>query len=141
MAVPKRVVSAGLVHDSKKNWPFFRDTAEKVLWPHVEAQYREAELGIELEVRTAYLKAKEKVAASALALRIESAQRMVYEVAVRAYELNQTSIREVIEAGRQLRDATAASRDALYEKDAARIEFLQAGSLMPDTRLPGRRPW
>lgn len=36
-----RVVSLGLVHDSKKNWPFFRDAAEKVLWPHVEAQYRE----------------------------------------------------------------------------------------------------
>ncbi len=41
-----RVVSLGLVHDSKKNWPFFREAAEKMLWPHVEAQYREELLGI-----------------------------------------------------------------------------------------------
>lgn len=40
------VVSLGLMHDSKKNWPFFRDAAEKVLWPRVEPQYREELLGI-----------------------------------------------------------------------------------------------
>jgi Phospholipase B len=36
-----KVVSAGLMHDSKKNWAFFRTAAETVLWPHVEQQYRE----------------------------------------------------------------------------------------------------
>lgn len=41
-----RVISVGMVHDSKKNWPFFRTAAEKVLWPHVEAQYREELKGI-----------------------------------------------------------------------------------------------
>jgi hypothetical protein len=41
-----RVVSRGLVHDSKKNWAFFREASEKVLLPHVEAQYREELQGI-----------------------------------------------------------------------------------------------
>lgn len=41
-----RVVSVGMMHDSKKNWPFFRTAAEKILWPHVEAQYREELKGI-----------------------------------------------------------------------------------------------
>jgi hypothetical protein len=41
-----RVVSAGLIHDSKKDWPFFRSASEKVLWPHIEAQYREELKGI-----------------------------------------------------------------------------------------------
>lgn len=41
-----RVVSAGLMHDSKQNWAFFRSAAETVLWPHVEDQYREELQGI-----------------------------------------------------------------------------------------------
>lgn len=41
-----KVVSTGLVHDSKKNWAFFRTTAQTVLWPHVEQQYREELTGI-----------------------------------------------------------------------------------------------
>ena len=41
-----RVVSAGMVHDTKKKWGFFRDAAQNVLWPHIEAQYREELLGI-----------------------------------------------------------------------------------------------
>ncbi len=40
------VVSAGLVHDSKKKWPFFREAAQNVLWPHIEAEYREELQGI-----------------------------------------------------------------------------------------------
>ncbi len=28
-------------HDSKRPWSFFRQTAEKILWPHIEAEYRE----------------------------------------------------------------------------------------------------
>jgi hypothetical protein len=36
-----RVISAGLVHDAKKDWRFFRKASETVLWPHIEAQYRD----------------------------------------------------------------------------------------------------
>ena len=41
-----KVVQVGMVHDSKKNWGFFRTAAEKMLWPHVEMQYREELKGI-----------------------------------------------------------------------------------------------
>lgn len=33
-------------HDTQKPWPFFREAAEKVLWPHIEQQYREELQGI-----------------------------------------------------------------------------------------------
>ncbi|MBI3667321.1 MAG: peptidase C45 [Acidobacteria bacterium] len=33
-------------HDSRRPWAFFRETAEKVLWPHVEQQYREELQGV-----------------------------------------------------------------------------------------------
>ena len=36
-----RVISYNLTTDSKKDWRFFRETAEKVLWPRVEDEYRE----------------------------------------------------------------------------------------------------
>ena len=42
----KRVIQFGITHDSKKDWQFFRKAAEQVLWPHVEAQYREELQGI-----------------------------------------------------------------------------------------------
>ena len=42
----QKVVALGLTHDSKKDYAFFRAAAEKVLWPHVEAQYREELKGI-----------------------------------------------------------------------------------------------
>lgn len=41
-----KVVSAGLMHDSKKDWAFFRTASETVLWPHVEQQYRDELTGI-----------------------------------------------------------------------------------------------
>lgn len=41
-----RTVRVGLIHDSHKDWPFFRTAAEKVLWPHIEAEYREELKGI-----------------------------------------------------------------------------------------------
>ncbi len=41
-----KVISRGLMHDSKKNWAFFRDASQNVLWPRVEAQYREELQGI-----------------------------------------------------------------------------------------------
>jgi len=31
---------------TKRDWQFFRDTAEKVLWPHIETEYREELQGI-----------------------------------------------------------------------------------------------
>lgn len=33
-------------HDAAKKWPFYRDAAEKVLWPHIEQEYREELQGI-----------------------------------------------------------------------------------------------
>ncbi len=41
-----KVISLGLTHDSKRDWPFFRKTAEEVLWPHVEPEYQEELRGI-----------------------------------------------------------------------------------------------
>ncbi len=41
-----KVIELGLTHDSKKDWAFFRKTAENVLWPHVEPQYQEELRGI-----------------------------------------------------------------------------------------------
>jgi Phospholipase B len=42
----QKVVVLGLTHDSKKEYAFFRAAAEKVLWPHIEQQYREELKGI-----------------------------------------------------------------------------------------------
>src|ERR1051326_4443319 len=42
----KKTVALGLIHDSKKDWAFFRRAAENVLWPHIEAQYQEELRGI-----------------------------------------------------------------------------------------------
>ena len=41
-----RVIVLGLTHDSKKPYSFFRAAAEKMLWPHIEPQYREELKGI-----------------------------------------------------------------------------------------------
>ena len=30
-----------LTHDNKKDWSFFRDAAQEMLWPHIEQEYRE----------------------------------------------------------------------------------------------------
>ncbi|MBZ5610279.1 MAG: peptidase C45 [Acidobacteriia bacterium] len=42
----QKVVALGLAHDSKKDYKFFRNAAEKVLWPRIESQYREELKGI-----------------------------------------------------------------------------------------------
>jgi len=42
----RRVIAASLEHDTKKDWAFFRKAAEEVLWPKVEAEYREELQGI-----------------------------------------------------------------------------------------------
>lgn len=41
-----RDVSTELTHDEKKDWAFFRRTAEQVFWPRVEAEYRDELNGI-----------------------------------------------------------------------------------------------
>lgn len=33
-------------HESKKDWQFFRDAAQKMMWPHIEPEYREELQGI-----------------------------------------------------------------------------------------------
>jgi len=42
----QKVIVLGLTHDSKKEYSFFRAAAEKVLWPHIEGQYRDELKGI-----------------------------------------------------------------------------------------------
>jgi hypothetical protein len=41
-------------HTTKRDWNFFRETSEKVLWPHIEKEYREELQGIVDGSRTAY---------------------------------------------------------------------------------------
>jgi hypothetical protein len=46
IADTQRTIAATLEHDVKKDWAFFRTAAEQVLWPKVEAEYREELQGI-----------------------------------------------------------------------------------------------
>jgi hypothetical protein len=41
-----KVIVLGLTHDSRKPYSFFRNAAEKMVWPRVEPQYREELKGI-----------------------------------------------------------------------------------------------
>jgi hypothetical protein len=41
-----KVISTELMHDEKKDWAFFRQVAQEVLWPHVESEYRDELNGI-----------------------------------------------------------------------------------------------
>ncbi|HLH39461.1 MAG TPA: C45 family peptidase [Bryobacteraceae bacterium] len=45
IADAQRAIQAVLTHDSK-SWPYFRDAAQRVLWPHVEPEYRAELQGI-----------------------------------------------------------------------------------------------
>src|ERR1700749_3612843 len=40
------VVKLEATHDSKKDWAFFRDAAQNMMWPHIEQEYREELQGI-----------------------------------------------------------------------------------------------
>ena len=42
----QKVLEAELEFDTKKPWPFFRAAAEQMLWPHIEAEYRQELEGI-----------------------------------------------------------------------------------------------
>ncbi len=41
-----QVIQMESVHDSNKDWPFFRKAAQEVLWPKIEKEYREELQGI-----------------------------------------------------------------------------------------------
>lgn len=41
-----KVVMLEAQHDYKKEWSFFRDAAENMMWPHIEQEYREELQGI-----------------------------------------------------------------------------------------------
>jgi len=42
----QKVTALEQTHDSKKDWPFFRDAAKNMMWPHIEQEYREELQGI-----------------------------------------------------------------------------------------------
>jgi hypothetical protein len=42
----EKVFSIEIPHDTGHDWAFFRDAAEHVLWPHIEAEYRDEMQGI-----------------------------------------------------------------------------------------------
>jgi len=41
-----RVTILEQIHNSKKDWQFFRDAAQNMMWPHIEPEYREELQGI-----------------------------------------------------------------------------------------------
>jgi len=41
-----KVVILEAEHDNKKEWQFFRDAAQNMMWPHIEQEYREELQGI-----------------------------------------------------------------------------------------------
>src|SRR6204780_2119303 len=41
-----KVVILEETHSSKKDWQFFRDAAQNMMWPHIEQEYREELQGI-----------------------------------------------------------------------------------------------
>jgi hypothetical protein len=48
-------------HDTKKDWQFFRDAAQNMMWPHIEQEYREELQGIADGVRAHGLKDGAKI--------------------------------------------------------------------------------
>jgi len=41
-----KVETVALTHDNNKDWQFFRDAAQKMMWPHIEGEYRDELQGI-----------------------------------------------------------------------------------------------
>jgi Phospholipase B len=46
IADARKAIALLVTHDSDKDWQFYRDAAEKMLWPKIEAEYREEMQGI-----------------------------------------------------------------------------------------------
>jgi hypothetical protein len=42
----QKVFVLELLHDTKKDWAFFRDASKNILWPHIEKEYRDELQGI-----------------------------------------------------------------------------------------------
>ena len=42
----QKVFALELSHDTGKDWKFFRDAAQNMMWPHIETEYREEMQGI-----------------------------------------------------------------------------------------------
>jgi len=101
-----RVISYNLTTDSKKDWRFFRETAEKVFWPRVEDEYREELAGVveglnakgvrldlwdlvaynaSLELSPYYLKWHNQQQGSSAAARVATADRCSAFVATGSY--------------------------------------------------------
>jgi len=47
----QKAFAVELSHDTHKDWAFFRDASQKVLWPHIEQEYRDELTGIAEGVR------------------------------------------------------------------------------------------
>jgi len=41
-----RAEKVELTHENQKDWPFFRDAAQNMMWPHIESEYRQELQGI-----------------------------------------------------------------------------------------------
>jgi hypothetical protein len=41
-----KAISTEMVHEEKRDWAFFRQTAQEVFWPHIEQEYRDELNGI-----------------------------------------------------------------------------------------------
>ena len=41
-----KVITLETTHENKKDWAFFRDAAQNMMWPHIEQEYREELQGI-----------------------------------------------------------------------------------------------
>ncbi|MBZ5563162.1 MAG: peptidase C45 [Acidobacteriia bacterium] len=46
IADARKVIALELAHDTKKDWSFFRDAAQQMMWPHIPAEYRAELQGI-----------------------------------------------------------------------------------------------
>jgi hypothetical protein len=42
----QKVIALELTHDTRRDWQFYRDAAETMLWPHIEPEYRDELNGI-----------------------------------------------------------------------------------------------
>ncbi|MDQ6699780.1 MAG: phospholipase B family protein, partial [Acidobacteriota bacterium] len=52
----QKITALELSHDTRKKWAFFRDSARTVLWPHIEAEYRDELQGIAQGLNTKGIK-------------------------------------------------------------------------------------
>jgi len=56
-----KVIILETTHDNKKDWQFFRDAAQNMMWPHIEQEYRDELQGITDGLNAHGLKNGEKI--------------------------------------------------------------------------------